>query len=144
MDSMNSLVSTDLMNSMNSMDSMDSIHVNGIRAYGYVGVFPEEQSLGQWFEVDLTLWRSLSKAGKSDRLEDTLDYRSSIQVVQTLIQEARFHLIEKLAEEIAQQLLAQGTIEQVKVHLTKLAPPIPNFGGSVAIEILRTASADRV
>jgi dihydroneopterin aldolase len=132
-----------MMNSTNLMNSMDSIHVTGIRAYGYVGVLPEEQTLGQWFEVDLTLWRSLSKAGKSDRLEDTLDYCSSIQIVQTLIQRARFQLIETLAEEIAQQLLAQGTVEQVKVHLTKLTPPIPNFGGSVAVEILRTALTDR-
>ncbi len=35
---------------------MDCIHVTGIRAYGYTGYLPEEQSLGQWFEVDLKLW----------------------------------------------------------------------------------------
>lgn len=31
---------------------MDSIHVTGIRCYGYTGLLPEEQVLGQWFEVD--------------------------------------------------------------------------------------------
>lgn len=114
--------------------------MTGIRAYGYTGVLPEEQTLGQWFEVDLTLWRSLAEAGKTDRLEDTLDYRSSIQIVQTLIQKSRFQLIEKLAEEIAQQLLASGAIEQVKIRLTKPAPPIPNFGGTVAVEIVRSVN----
>jgi 7,8-dihydroneopterin aldolase/epimerase/oxygenase len=116
---------------------MDSIHVTGIRAYGYVGVLPEEQTLGQWFEVDLTLWRSLSEAGKSDRLEDTFDYRSSIQAVKTLVQTARFKLIEALAEEIAQQVLALGGVEQVRVRITKPAPPIPDFSGKVAVEIVR-------
>ena len=35
--------------------SDDCIHISGIRAYGYTGLFPEEKALGQWFEVDLTL-----------------------------------------------------------------------------------------
>lgn len=120
---------------------MDSIHVTGIRAYGYVGVLPEEQTLGQWFEIDLTLWHSLAAAGSSDRLEDTFDYRSSIQAVQNLVQTARFQLIEKLAEEIARQVLALGQVEQVQVRVTKPAPPIPDFDGTVAVEIVRSASS---
>jgi len=38
----------------------------------------EEQVLGQWFEVDVTLWVELAPAGKSDAIEDTLDYRSAM------------------------------------------------------------------
>ena len=56
---------------------MDSIQVSGIRAYGYVGYLPEERVLGQWFEVDLTLWVDLAIAGKSDDIADTLDYREA-------------------------------------------------------------------
>jgi dihydroneopterin aldolase len=56
---------------------MDCIQLTGIRAYGYTGFLPEEQVLGQWFEVDLTLWLDLAKSGASDRIEDTLDYRNS-------------------------------------------------------------------
>lgn len=116
---------------------MDCIHVTGIRAYGYVGVFPEEQVLGQWFEVDLTLWLSLAKAGESDRLEDTFDYRASIEAIQALVKTARFQLIEKLAEEIAQRVLSLGALDRVRVRVTKLAPAIPDFGGNVAVEVVR-------
>jgi 7,8-dihydroneopterin aldolase/epimerase/oxygenase len=63
---------------------MDCIHISNIRAYGYIGFLPEEQVLGQWFEADVTLWLDLSVAGKSDALEDTLDYRSAIATVQHL------------------------------------------------------------
>lgn len=117
---------------------MDSIHVTGIRAFGYVGVLPEEQTLGQWYEVDLVLWRDLAQAGRSDRLTDTHDYRQDIQAIQHLIQTARFQLIEKLAETIAEVVLDSEAVEQVQVKLTKLAPAIPNFGGQVAVQITRS------
>ncbi len=57
---------------------MDSIQIRGIRAYGYTGYLPEENVLGQWFEVDLTLWTPLEKAGISDDIADTVDYREAI------------------------------------------------------------------
>ncbi len=119
---------------------MDAIHITGIRAYGYVGVLPEEQTLGQWFEVDLTLECDLAAAGQSDRLEDTCDYSKIVPAVQALIQTSRCQLIEYLAEAIAQQVLAVELVKQVTVRLTKLTPPIPNFDGTVTIELSRVAS----
>ncbi|MGK7883005.1 MAG: dihydroneopterin aldolase, partial [Crocosphaera sp.] len=56
---------------------MDFIEVTGIRCYGYTGYLPEEQVLGQWFEVDLTLGVDLKDAGTSDNLDDTSDYRQA-------------------------------------------------------------------
>jgi 7,8-dihydroneopterin aldolase/epimerase/oxygenase len=116
----------------------DCIHLTRIRAYGYTGVLPEEQVLGQWYEVDLTLWLNLATAGQSDRLEDTYDYSANVAAIQELIKTARFQLIEKLATAIADIVLQSPKIEQVKVRLTKCTPPIPNFDGRVAVEIART------
>jgi 7,8-dihydroneopterin aldolase/epimerase/oxygenase len=117
---------------------MDCLHVNGIRGYGYTGLLPEEQRLGQWFEVDLALLLDLSAAGQSDRLEETLDYRDIIAQTQTLIQTARFSLVEKLATAIAEMALKDVKVQQVTVCLTKVAPPIPNFSGNIQIELTRS------
>lgn len=119
---------------------MDCIHLTGIRCYGYTGALPEEQSLGQWFEVDLTLWLDLSLAGHSDRLADTLDYRGVITTVQQLVKTAKFTLLERLATAIADSVLKLQSVEQVQVRLTKLAAPIPDFTGQVAIELTRRPS----
>lgn len=116
---------------------MDSIQIQGIRAYGYTGYFPEEKVLGQWFEVNITLWANLSKSGVSDVLADTLDYRDTISTVQHLIQTSKFDLIERLATEIADTLLQRLSVEQITVQLRKLSPPIPDFSGSIQIEITR-------
>ncbi|MEB3336563.1 MAG: dihydroneopterin aldolase [Leptolyngbyaceae bacterium] len=120
---------------------MDSIHLSSLRCYGYTGALSEEQVLGQWFEVDLKLWLDLSLAGQSDRLEDTLDYRGVIEVTKHLIQTSKFALIERLATAIAEAILQFEPIQQVQVHLTKLAAPIPDFGGKITIEITRTRLA---
>ncbi|NCJ07028.1 dihydroneopterin aldolase [Synechococcales cyanobacterium C] len=121
---------------------MDSLHVTGIRGYGYTGALPEEQVLGQWFQVDLTFWLDLAPAGISDTLIDTLDYREAIRQVQTLLRTARFTLIERLASEIANHLLQLPQVAQVQVKLTKLTPPIADFSGQVTVDILRPLALD--
>ena len=117
---------------------MDSIQLTGIRCYGYTGYLPEEQVLGQWFEVDLTLWLDLAPAGKSDNIEHTLDYRQAIALVKKLISTSKFALVETLAAAIAQEMLHLELVQQVRVQLSKPAAPIPNFGGKITIDITRT------
>lgn len=117
---------------------MDRLHISGIRAYGYVGVYPEEKTLGQWYEVDLTLWLDLAKAGHSDRLEDTHDYSTDVKAIQDLIKTAQFNLIERLAEAIAHLVLQSSNLHCVTVRLTKVSPAIPDFMGHVSVEITRT------
>ncbi len=117
---------------------MDSIQLTGIRCYGYTGFLPEEKVLGQWFEVDLTLWLDLSAAGQSDRIEDTLDYRQTIAGVQELVKHADFALIERLAEAIADRVLQQDRVERVCTRVCKPAAPIPDFTGKIAVEVTRS------
>ena len=117
---------------------MDSIDLTGIRCYGYVGYLPEEQVLGQWFEVDVTLWLDLSVAGKSDAIEDTLDYRSIISTVQYLVKTSKFALIETLATAIAEAVLQSQQVMQVQVRLSKVAAPIPDYGGKITVNLTRS------
>lgn len=116
---------------------MDSIQISGIRCYGYTGYFPEENVLGQWFEVDLTLWLDLAPAGKSDAIADTLDYGSAIAAVKHLVKTSKFALIERLAEAIASDILQQPLVQKVQVRLTKPAAPIPDFDGKITVDIVR-------
>lgn len=117
---------------------MDSIEVSGIRGYGYTGFLPEERTLGQWFEVDLTLWLDLQPSGKSDDINNTVDYRQAIAIVKHIIKTAKFALVEKLADVIAEDILKLEPVNQVRVRLSKPAPPIPDFEGSITIDITRS------
>lgn len=117
---------------------MDSIQITGIRGYGYTGYLPEEQVLGQWFEVDLTLWLDLTLAGQSDNIEETVDYREAIAIVKQQIKTSKFALVEKLTAEIAESILRLEKVQQVRIRLSKLAPPIPDFEGKITIDLTKS------
>jgi 7,8-dihydroneopterin aldolase/epimerase/oxygenase len=116
---------------------MDVIQLTGIRCYGYTGYLEEERVLGQWFEVDLRIGLDLATAGASDRIEDTLDYRSVIAAVKEIIATSKFALIEKLAEKLITAVLAFDQVIQVDLKLHKPAAPIPDFGGKITLELSR-------
>jgi len=118
---------------------MDQLHINAFRCYGYTGYLPEENRLGQWFEVSLTLWLDLAEASKSDRLDDTVDYRQVVEAVKAVVEQQVFKTVERLAGAIAQALLDLSVCPQVRVRLTKLSPPIPNFNGSITVELTRSS-----
>ncbi|CDN14150.1 MAG: dihydroneopterin aldolase [Richelia sp.] len=116
---------------------MDQIRITDIRCYGYTGFFAEEQVLGQWFQVDLTMDLDLLPSGETDDLNQTLNYCEAIEKVKNLVEGKKFALLEKLASRIAEDILSLNLVKKVRVELTKLAAPIPNFGGEITIDITR-------
>ncbi|MBW4652763.1 MAG: dihydroneopterin aldolase [Kaiparowitsia implicata GSE-PSE-MK54-09C] len=118
----------------------DYIHISNLRMYGFTGVLPEEQALGQWYEVDLWIWTDTAKAAQTDELDDTYDYVNAVNEVRELVRTARYNLIERLAGAIAQIILTSPKVHQVHVRLTKVSPPIPDFSGKVSVEITRSAA----
>ena len=119
----------------------DTIQVKNIRCYGYTGFLQEEQILGQWFDVTLTLWVDLLPAGKTDQLTDSVDYRQAIALVKQLVSQEKFALVERLTQAIADAVLTLNRVKKVRVQLTKVAPPIPDFSGQIVIDITRDRSA---
>ncbi len=118
----------------------DCIHISSLRMYGFTGVFPEEQALGQWYEVDLWILTDTAKAAQTDELDDAYDYCNAVNEVRELVRTARYNLIERLAGAIAQIILTSSKVHQVRVRLTKVSPPIPDFSGKVSVEITRSAA----
>ena len=116
---------------------MDWIRLTQIRCYGFTGFLPEEQVLGQWFEVDVAMQVAVRSAGLSDRIDETVDYRNVIQRVQTLVKTSRFAVVERLAQAIADSILEELQVQEVQVKLHKLHAPIPDFNGKITIDITR-------
>ena len=104
----------------------DRIEIRGLRALGLIGVNPEERERPQPFEVDFDVDVDTSKAGMSDDLADTVDYaRLAVLAEQVVVTEPHL-LLERVAERIAQVLLASDErIESTRVTVRKLRPPIP-------------------
>ncbi|MGE3270886.1 MAG: deoxyuridine 5'-triphosphate nucleotidohydrolase [Chloroflexota bacterium] len=118
---------------------MDYIDLRGLTAYGYHGVLPEEQRLGQRFVVDVQLGLDLQAAGQRDDLLQTVNYAEVAEAVQSLVQGPPRQLIESLAESICAALLRRfPSVAQVRVRVGKPSAPISAVPSvQVAVEITR-------
>jgi len=118
---------------------VDKIIVKNIKAYGYHGALTEENILGQNFYADITLYKSLKKAGETDELDESISYVDVYYDVEDIIKNKKFKLIEALAEKIAQTLLEKYSIKKVKVKIRKPGAPINGSFDYVGVEITREA-----
>lgn len=117
---------------------MDKIYLNKLEFYGYHGVLPEENRLGQRFIVDLVLELDLSKAGQTDDLNETVNYAKVYRITKEIVEGSSSKLIEKVAEQVAAALLTTfSLIDFCTVKIIKPDPPIPGYYESVAVEIRR-------
>ncbi len=106
--------------------------------YGYHGVFPEENKLGQRFRVDLTVELDLKQAGESDNLEYSVNYGELFELCRQVVEDRTYKLVESIAENIAVNILKQYIrISRCTVKVIKPDPPIPGHYRSVAVEITR-------
>ena len=116
----------------------DKIYISQMEFYGYHGVLREENVLGQRFLVDVALELDLRPAGRSDRLEHTVNYAEVYERCRTIVEERTLALIEAVAEAIADELLAAfPAVQRCTVKVIKPNPPIRGHYQHVAVEIYR-------
>ncbi len=112
---------------------LSEIVLEGLEFYAHHGVFSEEQSLGNRFQVDLKLEADIHEAGQSDQINQTIDYVK----VYTLISKqmmVKFKLLETIGQRIIQDLLLQfPQIKKVEVTVSKFNPPISGLCKRVAV-----------
>ena len=121
---------------------MDVIRLEKMQFYGYHGVSELEKKLGGKFEVDLEMFFPLKKAGKSDRIEDTLDYEAAYKLVQSCVVQKKYFLLEALAETIIDTCMETFSVHRIVVRVRKPNAPIKGVLDHVEIECDRSRSED--
>ena len=84
---------------------MDKIYFNGMEFYGYHGVYPEENKLGQRYFVDIELYLDLSRPGHTDNLDHTINYAQVYELCKDIVEKETYQLVEKVAQQIAEKAL---------------------------------------
>lgn len=116
---------------------MDKIILKGIRFHGHHGVPAAERHVGGHYEIDATLGCGLVNPGTTDTLTDTIDYSEVVTRIIEIGTQQSFQLIEALAEKIATLILAEFPVEEVRLTVKKLHPPIEQPIDYFAVEIFR-------
>ena len=83
----------------------DRILLEGMRFFAFHGNNPEERELGQPFVVDLEVEADLSVAGRSDSLDDTVNYAALYRAVKGVMEGPPRNLLEAVAQDIADAVL---------------------------------------
>lgn len=115
---------------------MDKIIIKGLKTKCIIGDFEWERKREQTVIIDLELECDLSEAIENDSLTPgLLDYNQLAKDVLKLVGESSCHLIETLAEAIADLCLNKHPLEAVKVRLTK--PAAIKAADAAIVEIYR-------
>jgi FolB domain-containing protein len=112
----------------------DRIFTDNLRLKCKVGITPEERREPQEVLVDVSLHLDLARAGSSDDLKDTINYKDIVQRVSQSVSNKEFSLLESLAEGIAAAMLEAYPVDTVIVKVRKA-----KYSGepSIGIEIER-------
>jgi dihydroneopterin aldolase len=121
----------------------DRIELRGLTVRGNHGVFDYERRDGQDFIIDITLWIDLAKAAASDDLTDTYDYGVLAQRAADIIAGPARNLIETVAGEIADDVMADARVHAVEVVVHKPQAPIPLTFTDVAVVARRSRRGGR-
>jgi dihydroneopterin aldolase/D-erythro-7,8-dihydroneopterin triphosphate epimerase len=117
----------------------DRVFIRDLTIRCIVGIDEQERREKQEVLVHITMHTDLRKAGRTDALEDTVDYRAIKKRILRLAEESRFRLIEALAQSIADECLRDERVEQVEVVVEK--PGALRFARTAGVQIVRRRGA---
>ena len=115
--------------------TLDQIHIRDLLLRCVIGIYGEERREKQDVTINITLYADLRKAGRTDAIDDTVDYKAIKKQVIALVEESSFFLVERLAERIAELCLENSRVMQVRVRAAK--PGALRFARTVEVEIVR-------
>ena len=113
----------------------DTIYIRDLRVETIIGIFGWEREVRQQISIDLDFEFDVSVPGKSDSIDDTLDYKKITKSLITFIESSDYKLIEALGEGIVDHLKSKFGIKKVKLRLSK--PGALRFSKDVGIMIER-------
>lgn len=116
----------------------DEIRIDNLEIYAHHGVFAEEKEKGQHFYVNAVLYTDLRKAGQSDDLTASTHYGEVCLLMEKVLTEQSYDLIETAAEKTAEAvLLSFPNVKALDLELRKPEAPIPLPFESVSVKIHR-------
>ena len=114
---------------------MDQTFITDLVARGILGVNDSERDKPQEIRINIILYTDQSKAGKSDNIQDCINYSTLAKKVIAHAETAHRFTVEALASDLARLCLEEPGVIKVQVRVEK--PGAVRFARSVGVEIER-------
>lgn len=119
---------------------MDTIFLKDLKVETLIGIWEWERKLRQTVVINLEMAADIRRAAATDRVEDTLNYKSVAKRVQQFVAAAEFQLVETLAERVAEIVRDEFEVPWVRVEISK--PGAIRGSRDVGVRIERGSRAD--
>lgn len=114
---------------------MDKVIIKDLVARGVIGVYDWERAKPQEILINIVLFGNLTKAGETDNIDDSINYKTVAKGAQSLAENCERLTVEALANDIANYCLETHGVLKVLVRVEK--PGAVRFADSVGVEIER-------
>jgi dihydroneopterin aldolase len=98
---------------------MDTIYLTDLRIQTVIGIFEWERRVKQTVSIDLEMSTDVARAARTDSIADALDYKAVSKAVIELVENSSFQLVETLAERVAELIIRQFGVAQVRLRVNK-------------------------
>ena len=115
---------------------MDKVFIKDLNARGIIGINDWERKKKQDILLNITMFTSLNKAGITDDISDSVNYRTIAKKVLSHAESAARFTVEALAHDLANICLEDQKVNKVIVRVEK--PGAVSFASSVGVEIERS------
>lgn len=120
-----------------SEPARDQILIHGIEFEASHGYTAAERKLTRRFRCHIEMTLSLDDAARSDRIQETIDYRRICELAVSIGTRKVFRLLEALAGSIADAIQELHPTVGVTVAVEKLAPPCPGAPAWTGVRLVR-------
>ena len=117
----------------------DVVFVKGLTVEAVIGVYAWERAITQPLLIDIALETDISRSAISDDVNDALNYKAVCDDVSAWCQAIKAQLLEHLAGQIADKLLAKYSCHKITLSIAK--PTAIKQADAVGVQITRYATA---
>lgn len=109
------------------------IEINNLSMRGYIGVLEDEMLYKQDLRISIALMYDAAQAIGNNDVDVAVDYQQVVDALMPLVENERFALLERLAQDLLDRVMAFTTVRHAKVKVERLLAL--RFTESVAVTL---------
>jgi D-erythro-7,8-dihydroneopterin triphosphate epimerase len=112
---------------------MATIRITNLRLRTTIGANDWERDIKQDVIINITINYAASKSIESDKLKDTVDYKTITKKIIKEVEASSFYLLEKLTDMVLNIVMEDQRVSSAQVRVDK--PAALRFSDSVSVEL---------
>lgn len=96
------------------------IKIKNLRLKTILGIYEWEENVDREIIINAKIHTNFDRALTSDEISDALDYDDIVTKIKNLIANKRFKLVEKMAQDIMNEIMQDSRISKCKLEIDKV------------------------